>query len=94
MWRRRRSAEDAQTWDTAPPSPPAPEPSTLGGDVDPELLEILADPVDKQPVTRKGNFLVGASGERWYPIRDGIPVMLVDEALTEAQARALPDSGL
>ena len=96
MWWRRRSSDDAVSWGTSESTETAisSEPPKLGGDVDAELLEILADPLDKQPVTRKGNFLVGASGERWYPIRDGIPVMLIDEALTEAQARALPDSGL
>ncbi len=48
--------------------------------VAPELLEILACPVDHAPVTEEGDRLVcGACGRR-YPVRDGIPVMLVDEA--------------
>jgi uncharacterized protein YbaR (Trm112 family) len=42
--------------------------------------------LDKQPVTRQGNYLVCAECQRHYPIRDGIPVMLVDEALTPEQA--------
>ncbi|HEV7664769.1 MAG TPA: Trm112 family protein [Chloroflexota bacterium] len=62
------------------------EPPQLGGDVDAELLSILACPLDKQPVTRQGNYLVCAECQRHYPIRDGIPVMLVDEALTPEQA--------
>jgi uncharacterized protein YbaR (Trm112 family) len=45
-----------------------------------ELLKILACPVDKAPVELKGDRLVCTSCGRQYPIRDGIPVMLVDEA--------------
>jgi uncharacterized protein YbaR (Trm112 family) len=62
----------------------------LGGEVDPELLAILACPLDKQPVTRQGNYLVCQECQRHYPIRDGIPVMLIDEALTPEQAAAAP----
>ncbi len=58
--------------------------------VDPELLEILACPLDKQPVTREGNYIVCSECKRHYPIRDGIPVMLIDEALTPEQAAAQP----
>lgn len=53
-----------------------------------DLLEILACPLDKQPVSRQGNYLVCAQCQRHYPIRDGIPVMLIDEALTAEQAGA------
>jgi len=58
----------------------------LGGEIAPELLEILACPLDKERVERAGNFLVCQQCQRHYPIRDGIPVMLVDEALTPEQA--------
>ncbi len=45
-----------------------------------ELLEILACPVDHAPVREADEHLVcGACGRR-YPVRDGIPVMLVEEA--------------
>jgi uncharacterized protein YbaR (Trm112 family) len=66
----------------------ATEPPRLGGEVDPELLAILACPLDKQPVSRQGDYLVCPECGRYYPIRDGIPVMLVDEALTREQAEA------
>lgn len=45
-----------------------------------ELLQILACPVCKTPVELKDNRLVCAHCGRKYPIRDGIPIMLVDEA--------------
>jgi uncharacterized protein YbaR (Trm112 family) len=48
--------------------------------LDPELLEILACPVDKQPVELRDDRLVCVECGRRYPIRDGIPVMLEDEA--------------
>jgi uncharacterized protein YbaR (Trm112 family) len=49
----------------------------------PDLLEILACPDCKQPVAQEGAWLVCQNpncGKR-YPIRDGIPVMLVEEAV-------------
>jgi hypothetical protein len=45
-----------------------------------ELLKILACPVDKAPVELVGDRLVCTRCGRRYPIRDGIPVMLADEA--------------
>ncbi len=46
----------------------------------PELLEILVCPVDHATVRETATHLVcGACGRR-YPIRDGIPVMLIEEA--------------
>ena len=48
--------------------------------VDKELLEILACPADKAPVKEEGDRLVCTQCGRRYPVRDGIPVMLLDEA--------------
>ena len=53
--------------------------------VDPELLAILACPVDHAPVVDEGTHLQCSACRRRYPVRDGIPVMLIDEA--EAPAR-------
>jgi uncharacterized protein len=95
-WWRRRSGQSEQAWSAggAAPSEAVPatpsEPPKLGGDVDLELLAILACPLDKQPVSRQGNYLVCQECQRHYPIRDGIPVMLIDEALTPEQAAAAP----
>ena len=51
-------------------------------DVDPRLLEILVCPLTKGPLTldRERQELVSAEAGLAYPIRDGIPIMLVDEA--------------
>ena len=87
LWWKNRSSNSAESWSSSSAIPETPQdPPKLGGDVDPELLAILAGPLDKQPVTRQGNYLVCQECQRHYPIRDGIPVMLIDEALTPEQA--------
>lgn len=53
--------------------------------VDPDLLEILACPNCKTPVTlvKNGTALKCATCKRVYQIKDDIPVMLIDEATIE-----------
>ncbi len=48
--------------------------------IDKELLEILACPVCKTDVRLEEDRIVCTKCGRRYPIKDGIPVMLVDEA--------------
>ena len=50
--------------------------------VDPRLLEILVCPITKGPLEydRAANELISRAARRAYPIRDGIPIMLPDEA--------------
>lgn len=48
--------------------------------VDPELLSILRCPLTRSPLRQEGDFLVAEAGGLKYPVRDGIPVMLVEEA--------------
>ena len=51
--------------------------------IDKELLDILiCPPACKGDVRIEGDRIVCARCGRRYPIRDGIPVMLVDEAET------------
>jgi uncharacterized protein YbaR (Trm112 family) len=90
MWWRNRSSSSTPEWSAAPVAETSSEPPKLGGEVDAELLSILACPLDKQPVTRQGNYLVCQECQRHYPIRDGIPVMLIDEALTPEAAASAP----
>jgi uncharacterized protein YbaR (Trm112 family) len=62
-------------------------------EVDPRLLEILVCPLTKGPLAydRAKQELVSAQAGLAYPVRDGIPIMLVDEArvLDEAEKAAL-----
>ncbi|HLT95640.1 MAG TPA: Trm112 family protein [Acidimicrobiia bacterium] len=48
--------------------------------LDPEFLELLACPVDKASLLDEGSHLVCTECRRRYPVTDGIPVLLVDQA--------------
>ena len=50
--------------------------------IDEKLLEILACPLCKTAVKLQDERLVCVKCGRSYPIREGIPVMLVEEAET------------
>ena len=56
--------------------------STNPAAIDPKLLEILVCPVTKGPLEydRERQELISRSAKLAYPIRDGIPIMLPDEA--------------
>jgi uncharacterized protein len=69
--------------DTNPKGGPAGAPAApAGGEVDPALLEILVCPVTKGPLRydRARGELVSERAGLAYPVRDGIPIMLPDEA--------------
>lgn len=50
--------------------------------VDPKLLELLVCPLTKAPLRydAEAQELISDQARLAYPIRDGIPIMLVDEA--------------
>ena len=50
-----------------------------------DLLEILVCPVCKKPLAQKdnGESLKCGVCKRVYPVRDNIPILLVDEAVTD-----------
>ena len=50
--------------------------------VDPRLLEVLVCPVTRGPLTydRSAGELVSKGAKLAFPIREGVPIMLVDEA--------------
>ncbi len=62
------------------PDTPAPERPT--GAVDPKLLEILVCPLTKGPLEydAEKQELISRKAKLAYPIRDGIPIMLPEEA--------------
>lgn len=53
-------------------------------EVDPRLLEVLVCPVSRAPLEydRAANELISRSAKLAYPIRDGVPLMLPEEART------------
>jgi len=64
-------SEPVQSLDEAP----------LGGEISEELLKILVCPEDKGPLelVDNGQFLLNPRNGYKYPIRNGIPVMLIEE---------------
>lgn len=48
--------------------------------IDKELLDILACPACKADIKLEGDRIVCIKCKRRYPIRDGIPIMLIEEA--------------
>jgi uncharacterized protein YbaR (Trm112 family) len=48
--------------------------------IDPKLMEILVCPVSKKSLIQKGEELFCKESKLAYPIRDGIPIMLPEEA--------------
>ena len=57
-------------------------PERPAGSVDPKLLEILVCPLTKGPLEYEASTqeLISRSAKLAYPIRDGIPIMLPEEA--------------
>lgn len=56
------------------PRPPA--------EIDPRLLEVLVCPQSRTPLRydKARQELVSATARLAYPVRDGVPIMLIDEA--------------
>lgn len=50
--------------------------------IDVELLRIMVCPVARAPLVQVGDWLYSTdpATRRKYPIRDGIPIMLIDES--------------
>lgn len=61
----------------APKSPAQPD-----HEVDPRLLEVLICPASRGPLRydRERQELVSDQARLAYPIRDGVPILLIDEA--------------
>lgn len=48
--------------------------------IEPDLLNILRCPLTRSRLRQEGDFLISEVGGLAYPVRDGIPVMLIEEA--------------
>ncbi len=65
-----------------------------GTTVDPKLLEILVCPISKRQLVydRQAGELISETARLAFPIRDGVPIMLVDEARSlDAPRDAVPE---
>lgn len=69
-------------------------------DLEPRLLEILACPCPEHAALRPGlpadagaDYLTCTACGRSYPVRDGIPVLLLEEAVDGPSGSAAADAG-
>jgi uncharacterized protein len=67
----------------------------LGGEISPELLKILVCPEDKGPLqlVDEGKFLLNPRNGYKYPIRNGIPVMLIEEGKKHRDPSLMASNG-
>jgi uncharacterized protein YbaR (Trm112 family) len=63
----------------------------MSNEVDPELLDILRCPITRSRMKQEGDFLIAEVGGLAYPVRDGIPVMLAEEARLPAGCASLEE---
>ena len=66
-------------------------PSTSTNAIDPELLDMLRCPLTRSRLRQEGDWLVAEVGGLAYPVREGLPVMLVEEAKLPAGTASLAD---
>ena len=64
---------------------------TSSNQIDPDLLSILRCPLTRSKLRQEGDFLIAEVGNLAYPVRDGIPVMLIEEARLPAGIPSLDD---
>ena len=55
-------------------------PDAASNQVPADLLEILRCPLTRSRLRQKGEWLIAEVGGLSYPVRDGFPVMLMEEA--------------
>ena len=53
---------------------------SASNNIDNDLLDILRCPLTRSRLRQEGDWLVAEVGGLSYPVRDGIPVMLIEEA--------------
>jgi uncharacterized protein YbaR (Trm112 family) len=66
------------------------DPVEAAPDIDPRLLEILVCPMSRGPLVydRAKQELISRGARLAYPIRDGIPILLADEAREISESEA------
>ena len=64
----------------SPPTTSTPSSSSSSNTIDPDLLSILRCPLTRSKLRQEGDYLIAEVGGLAYPVRDGFPVMLMEEA--------------
>ena len=65
--------------------------STSNNVLDPQILNILRCPLTHSRLRQEGDWLIAEIGGLRYPVRDGIPVMLMEEAQLPADVKSLEE---
>lgn len=65
--------------------------SESSNQLDADLLSILRCPLTRSKLRQEGDWLIAEAGGLAYPVRDGIPVMLVEEARLPAGVASLDE---
>jgi uncharacterized protein YbaR (Trm112 family) len=69
----------------------SPKSDTRSNAIAPELLEILRCPLTRSKLHQEDDFLIAEVGGLRYPVRDGIAVMLIEEAKLPQGVDSLDD---
>jgi uncharacterized protein YbaR (Trm112 family) len=56
-----------------------------------EIVELLRCPLGKAPLKQEGNYLVCTLCEVKFPVRDEIPILMIDEAVMPDGIKDLSD---
>ena len=73
------------------PAPPSDAQTTPTNAIDPELLDMLRCPLTRSRLRQEGDWLVAEVGGLSYPVREGLPVMLMEEAKLPAGVTSLAE---
>lgn len=65
--------------------------TTSSNTLDPNFLAMLRCPLTRSALRQEGDVLVSEIGGLRYPVRDGIPVMLIEEAQLPPQFKTLDE---
>ena len=63
----------------------------MNNQVDTDLLDILRCPLTRSRLRQEGDFLIAEIGGLAFPVREGIPVMLAEEAKLPAGVATLDE---
>ncbi len=63
----------------------------MTNELDKDLLDILRCPVTRSRLRQEGDYLIAEVGGLAFPVRDGIPVMLAEEAMLPAGFSSLDE---
>jgi uncharacterized protein YbaR (Trm112 family) len=63
----------------------------MSNEVDAELIEILRCPVTRSRLRQEGDWLIAEVGGLAFPVKDGIPIMLAEEAKLPPEIETLEE---